>query len=74
MALLIFKIFLTYFFPDSFFKKGQNNPVSVEKKLALYSRVTWLINLTLVLHKEYQLVKDIAPSSPDEVKMLNWNK
>ena len=74
MALLTFKIFLTYFFSDSFFKKGQNNPVSVENKLALYSRVTWLINLTLVLHKEYQLVKDIDPSSPDEVKMLNWNK
>ena len=30
-----------------------------------------MINSTHALHEEYQLVKEIRPSSPDKVKMSN---
>ena len=30
-----------------------------------------MINSTLALHEEYQLVKEIRPGSPDKVKTLN---
>ena len=60
-----------WFFSDPFMEKEQNHRVFVENKHALYSKVTRIINSTLALHKEYQLVKDIRPSSPDKVKMLN---
>ena len=71
MPCLCHQIFLTGFSLIHSWKKEQNHRVFVENKHALYSKVTRIINSTLALHKEYQLVKDIRPSSPDKVKMLN---
>ena len=61
-----------WFFPDPFMEKRAKSPSICRNKHALVVvRVTRMINSTLAPHEEYQLVKEIRPSSPDRVKMLN---